>query len=52
MSKVGQWVFEMQEDAEWMSRAVFVRKHGVSQVAVWEEVQQAKLGYEPDYEPY
>ena len=40
MSKVGQWVFEMQEDAQWMSKAVFVNKHGVSQADVWEEVQR------------
>jgi hypothetical protein len=40
MSKVGQWVMEMQEDAQWCSRDVFIRKHGLSQVVVWEEVQR------------
>ena len=40
MSKVGQWVFEMQEDAQWMSKAVFVNKHGITNAVIWEEVQR------------
>ena len=40
MSKIGNWVLEMQEDAAWSSKEVFVRKHGVSQGEVWEEVQR------------
>ena len=40
MSKVGQWVFEMQEDAYDMTLAEFIRKHGASQESVWHEVQQ------------
>ena len=49
MSKVGQWVFEMQEDAQWMSKSVFVNKHGISQVQVWDEVQSQMVGdMEPD----
>ena len=40
MSKMGNWVLEMQEDAAWSSKEVFVRKHGVSQGEVWEEVQR------------
>ena len=49
MSKTGQWVFEMQEDAQWMSKAVFVNKHGISQVQVWDEVQSQMDGdMEPD----
>ena len=40
MSKIGNWVLEMQEDAAWSSKEVFVRKHGVSQGDVWEEVQR------------
>lgn len=34
----------MQEDAQWMSKAVFVNKHGISQVQVWEEVQRQMDG--------
>ena len=40
MSKIGNWVLEMQEDAAWCSKEVFMRKHGVSQGDVWEEVQR------------
>ena len=40
MSKIGNWVLEMQEDAAWSSKEVFMRKHGVSQGNVWEEVQR------------
>ena len=52
MSKTGQWVFEMQEDAQWCSRDVFIRKHGVSQVAVWDEVQAEMNGDSVDPESY
>jgi len=40
MSKTGQWVMEMQEDAAWSSKEVFIRKYGVAQGDVWEEVQR------------
>ncbi len=40
MSKIGNWVLEMQEDAAWSSKEVFMRKHGVTQGNVWEEVQR------------
>jgi len=29
MSKMGNYVFDMQEDAAWMSRHVFIQKHGI-----------------------
>ena len=41
MSKVGQWVFEMQEDAYDMDFDEFIEKHGASQAEVWCEVQDA-----------
>ena len=31
---------EMQEDAAWSSKEVFIRKYGVGQGDVWEEVQR------------
>jgi hypothetical protein len=37
MSKTGQWVFEMQEDSEILTRDEFIEKHGVNQVSVWDE---------------
>ena len=40
MSKIGNWVLEMQEDAQWCSREVFIRKHGITQADVWDEVQR------------
>lgn len=49
MSKIGNWVVEMQEDAEWMSKSVFVNKHGVTQTHMWEEVQQQMDSFEQDY---
>jgi hypothetical protein len=52
MSKTGQWVFEMQEDAQWCSRDVFIRKHGLSQAVVWDEVQDEMNGDAPDPEAY
>tara|TARA_B100000497_G_C7535269_1_gene324331 strand:- start:433 stop:630 length:198 start_codon:yes stop_codon:yes gene_type:complete len=40
MSKIGNWVMEMQEDAAWSSKEVFIRKHGVSNEIVWTEVRR------------
>lgn len=39
MSKVGQWVFEMQEDATWMTKEKFIQKYGASQASFWEKLQ-------------
>lgn len=54
MSKVGQWVFEMQEDAYYMSREQFIKTHGASQVGIWDRVHQEEFDYEPepDFEYY
>ena len=52
MSKTGQWVFEMQEDACDMTLAEFVEKHGESQSAVWHEVQNEMNGDSPGPEEY
>jgi hypothetical protein len=41
MSKVGQWVFEMQEDAYEMEFEEFIEKHGSSQAPVWYEVRES-----------
>lgn len=49
MSKVGQWVLEMQEDAAWMSREVFVRVHGITNVDVFDRLY-AEDEFEPDFE--
>ena len=47
MSKTGQWVFEMQEDAYEMTLEEFIGKHGESQASVWYEVHE-----EADYEAF
>lgn len=54
MSKVGQWVLEMQEDASWMSRPVFVRVHGITQADVWDQVNDPDYyeAMEPDLDGY
>lgn len=52
MSKVGQWVFEMQEDAAWMSREVFIRVHGIQNVDVFDKLHSMEDEYEPDLEGY
>ena len=49
MSKIGNWVVEMQEDATWSSRHVFIRRHGLSNVAVWDEVHRQMEEDVPDY---
>ena len=40
MSKIGQWLLQMQEDAEIMTREEFISEHCLSQVHIWEEVQE------------
>jgi hypothetical protein len=40
MSKTGQWVFEMQEDATQMTLEEFVEKHGETAASVWYEVRE------------
>ena len=40
MSKIGNWVLEMQEDAYDMTLAEFIKKHGESQSSLWHEVQE------------
>ena len=38
MSKMGNWVMEMQEEATEMSLAKFIRAHGRSKASIWREV--------------
>ncbi len=40
MSKIGNWVLEMQEDAHYMTLAEFIKKHGESQADVWHQEQE------------
>ena len=46
MSKTGQWVYSMQEDAWEMTREEFIAKHGQHNVGIWDE-EKAKADGEP-----
>jgi hypothetical protein len=48
MSKTGQWVFEMQEDAQMMTFSQFIEKHGTYAAEIWHEVH---FGDDRDCEP-
>jgi hypothetical protein len=45
---MGNWVFEMQEDARDMTFGLFVAKYGIHAAEVWQEVQ---FGDDRDQEP-
>ena len=47
MSKTGQWVLGMQEDAECMSRDSWAAKHGASHLCLYDEVQEGNTAFEP-----
>ena len=47
MSKTGQWVFEMQEDAAEMSKPEFIQKHGI--MADWFYDDYHTEQFEPDF---
>ena len=49
MSKMGQWVFEMQEDAYEMTEAEFVKKHGKNNRDIWEQMNGPDS---PEPDPY
>tara|TARA_B100000963_G_C22310406_1_gene529783 strand:- start:84 stop:266 length:183 start_codon:yes stop_codon:yes gene_type:complete len=49
MSKTGQWVLSMQEDAWDMTREEFIQKHGPSNVDIWDD-EKAKAEGEPTAE--
>jgi hypothetical protein len=48
MGRVSDWILGMQEDAEWMSRDVFVRVHGISNVSVYDDYHNEDNFYEPE----
>lgn len=48
MSRMGQWVMEMQESAAQMTLQEFVEQYGQSQTAVWFEVNGGFEDVEPD----
>lgn len=38
MSKVGNWILGMEEDATVMDRFTFIKTHGEAQVDIWDRV--------------
>lgn len=52
MSKMGQWVFEMQEDATMMTYSDFIDKHGLQSREIWEQMNGPDHDNEPDLEGY
>lgn len=42
MSKVGNWNYSMQEDAEAMTRNEFIKKHGINQVDIWDTAEKRR----------
>lgn len=51
MSKVGQWVMEMQEDATCMTREEFIDTWGIGQVDIWEEIYKEMMEFHGDNAP-
>ena len=37
MSKMGDWVIEIQEDCIYLTREQFIEKHGERYVYIWDE---------------
>ena len=48
MGRVNDWVLGMEEDASWMSRDVFIRVHGISNVDVYDDYHNEDNYYEPE----
>lgn len=48
MSKMGNWVFEMQEDAYEMTLNEFIEKHGQAQASVWYSVNSEESEFDAD----
>ena len=42
MSKIGNWNYTMQEDAEAMTRNEFIKKHGINQVDIWDTAERRR----------
>ena len=40
MSKSGQLFYGMQEDAEFMTKEEFIDEYGISQLNIWDDVNQ------------
>ena len=43
MSKMGGYVFQMQEDAQWMPREQWIKVYGLGNISVYEELNGKEL---------
>ena len=43
MSKMGGYVFQMQEDAQWMAREQWIKVYGLGNISVYEELNGKEL---------
>ena len=41
MSRVNDWLIEMEEDAGWLSRSEWIGKHGSARISIWEKANDA-----------
>ena len=41
MSRISDWLIEMEEDAEWLTRSEWIAKHGSARIAIWEKAHDA-----------
>lgn len=49
MSKTGDWLIEMQERAEVMTREAFTKEYGESNINIWEEVKRYQVKSNIEY---
>ena len=43
MSKTGQWVLQMEEDAQDMTREEFIKRHGLYGVDIWDSIHNEMI---------
>lgn len=48
MSRVSDWVLEMEQDAAEMNKEEFIKKHGKSQQDIWDKVNSPEEEYDPE----
>tara|TARA_R100001244_G_C5064016_1_gene109623 strand:+ start:88 stop:261 length:174 start_codon:yes stop_codon:yes gene_type:complete len=51
VSKTGQWVLRMEEDAQDMTREEFIKRHGLYGVDIWDSIHNPNHNEPPD-EPF
>jgi len=52
VSRIKDWIFDMEDDAIDMSRDVFIRVYGISNVDIWDRIHREQEMEYPDEESY